>query len=89
MAVQDRLEVRMDRNHKSLVEQAAEFLGQTLSAFTVSTLVEKAREVVQQHQGIQLTDRDRDRFLTMLDHPPRPNAALKKAAKRHSESVSG
>jgi hypothetical protein len=32
-----------------------------------------------------LSDRDRDRFLEALDHPPKPNAALKRAAARHAK----
>ena len=32
-----------------------------------------------------LSDRDRDRFLDLLDHPPAANAALKRAAKRHAK----
>ena len=30
-----------------------------------------------------LSDRDRDRFLDLLAHPPAPTASLKKAAARH------
>ena len=30
-----------------------------------------------------LSDRDRDRFLALLDKPPAANAALKKIAKNH------
>jgi hypothetical protein len=30
-----------------------------------------------------LTDRDRDRFIKLLDHPPRANAALRRAAARN------
>jgi hypothetical protein len=30
-----------------------------------------------------LTDRDRDRFIKLLDHPPRANAALRRAAERN------
>ncbi len=32
-----------------------------------------------------LSDRDRDRFLDLLDNPPRPSAALRRAAARHSK----
>jgi uncharacterized protein (DUF1778 family) len=32
-----------------------------------------------------LSDRDRDRFLDLLDNPPAANAALKRAAKRHAK----
>ncbi len=30
-----------------------------------------------------LSDRDRDRFLALLDRPPEPNEALRRAARRH------
>jgi hypothetical protein len=32
-----------------------------------------------------LTDRDRDRFLNLLDNPPPPNPALKRAARKHAK----
>jgi hypothetical protein len=32
-----------------------------------------------------LSDRDRDRFLDLLDNPPKPNAALRRAAARHAK----
>jgi len=32
-----------------------------------------------------LTDRDRDRFLELLDNPPKPKAALRQAAARHAK----
>lgn len=30
-----------------------------------------------------LSDRDRDRFLALLDDPPKPTAALRRAARKH------
>jgi Protein of unknown function (DUF1778) len=33
-----------------------------------------------------LSNRDRDRFLEVLDNPPKPNAALRKAAARHAKN---
>jgi len=32
-----------------------------------------------------LSDADRDRFLELLENPPAPNAALKRAAQSHAE----
>ena len=32
-----------------------------------------------------LSDRDRDRFLDLLDHPPKANPALRRAAARHAK----
>jgi hypothetical protein len=33
-----------------------------------------------------LSDRDRDRFLELLDHPPSPNEVLRRAFKKHSQT---
>lgn len=82
-----RLDVRLDPDRKMLVEQAATLLGQTVSAFTVSTLMREAQEVVERFGAISLTDRDRDAFLAALDRPPKPNARLKKAFKAHEKTV--
>ena len=83
-----RLDVRLDPERKALVEQAAGLLGQTISAFTVSTLAREAREVVERFGTISLSDRDRDAFLSALDTPPKPNARMKKAFKAHDKTVS-
>ncbi len=32
-----------------------------------------------------LSDADRDRFLELLENPPAPNAALKRAAQKHAD----
>ncbi len=73
--------------NKKIIEQAAGFLGQTISAFTVATLVRHAEEIVERFGTLRLSDRDRDAFLAALDNPPVPNARLRKAAKRHADKV--
>ena len=84
-----RLDVRLSEEKRRRIEQAASYLGQTVSAFTVATLVREAEEVVERFGMMQLSDRDRDAFLSALDNPPRPNARLRKAAKRHAKMVAG
>jgi uncharacterized protein (DUF1778 family) len=82
-----RLDVRLPEDNKKLIEQAASFLGQTVSAFTVATLVHEAQEVVERFGMLRLGKRDRDVFLSALDNPPEPNARLRKAATRHAKKV--
>lgn len=38
-----------------------------------------------EEKAASLSDRDRDRFLDLLDNPPAANAALRRAARRHAE----
>ena len=82
-----RLDVRLAKDSKKLIEQAAGILGQTVSAFTVATLVREAEEVVERFGMLRLSNRDRDAFLGALDNPPEPNARLRKAARLHAKKV--
>ena len=82
-----RLDVRLPEENKKLIEQAASYLGQSVSAFTVATLIREAEEVVERFGVLRLSDRDRDAFLAALDAPPAPNAKLREAAKRHAKMI--
>lgn len=78
-----RLDFRLNRQMKELIDRAASLTGQSVSDFAISTLVEKARRIIQENGTTVLSDRDRDIFLAMLDSDARPNEALKRAAKRY------
>jgi uncharacterized protein (DUF1778 family) len=78
----ERLDVRLLPADKDLVEQAAAVQGQSVSAFTVATLREKAQEVLAKAQATLLTRRDMELFSKILDAEEAPNAALRAAAKR-------
>lgn len=81
-----RLNFRLPSELKEVIEEAAASLGQSVSEFAVGTLVQQAREVVHQQRVTVLSDRDRDRFLALLDDTEvQPNAALIKAAKRYKK----
>ena len=77
-----RLDVRLPSRNKDLIEEAAALTGQSVSDYVVLTLVQHSGEVLEQHRNIRLSDRDRERFLKMLEADGEPNAALKRAARR-------
>jgi len=83
------MDFRLERGHKALIEKAAAYSGESLTGFAVSTLVREARRVVQEHESVTLTARDRDRFLSLLDDPPAPNEALRRAAERQPDPLKG
>ena len=78
-----RLDFRLTRRSKQLIDKAAGLTGQTTTEFAVTALVDKARQVLEQEQVRVLSDRDRDVFLAMLDADVRPNRALRRAARRY------
>ena len=77
-----RINVRLLEEHKTLIEDAAHAMGLGITDFTVSTLVQSARQILAEQENIRLANRDRDRFLSALESPPKPNEALRKAAER-------
>ena len=83
-----RINVRLDSELKQIIEEAAAALGQTVTEFTVSTVVREARQVIQETQFTRLSNRDRDRFLAALDATDsKPNEALKAAARRYKKRI--
>ena len=84
----ERLEFRVPEHVKQLIERAAALDGQTVSGFAINALVRRARRVLKQQATIELNDRDRDIFITMLDNSEaEPNEALKRAAERYKTHI--
>ena len=88
VARETRLDFRLSSDLKEVIEQAAASLGQSVSDFAVSTLVRQARSVIEQANVTVLSQRDRIRFIDLLDQSDaRPNPALTRAAKRYKKQI--
>ena len=85
---EDRMDFRLSHAHKTLIEKAAAYSGESLTGFAVAALVEEARRVVREHEIVALSAHDRDRLLSLLDNPPPPSEALRGARRRHRDLIS-
>lgn len=85
MAKRTRFEMRLEKDQKELLEQAAAVKGQDLTAFALGVLLKEASDVLAQHRTRTLTERGMRKVLELLEHPPRPNAFLKRAFRRHAQ----
>ncbi len=83
-----RLNIRCDGHARDLLDRAATYAHVSVSEFVLSHALASAEKVVQANECITLKPRDFQAFLTALDTPVKPNAALKKAFKAHAEKVS-
>ena len=84
-----RLNFRLPVELKEKIERAAVVSGVTVTDFAISALVNSADNVLEKHQNRILSDRDRDIFLAMIENPPEPNEALKKAVQEYKKRVIG
>ena len=81
-----RLNFRLPTVLKETIEEAAARLGQSVSDFAVSTLVQTARDVIEQENFTRLSTRDRDLFVALLDKRGiQPNETLKAAARKYKK----
>jgi uncharacterized protein (DUF1778 family) len=81
-----RVDFRLSSQAKATIEEAAVLSGQSLSDFAVSTLLERAQEILEANRLRSLSERDARIFLNVLDGKQRPNAALRKAAAWYKEN---
>ena len=82
MAKNERLEMRLTREQKDLIERAARIKGLDVTSFAVPTVLEAAREIVGPQSVTVLSDRDYKKFLQILDAHEEPAPKLKAAVKR-------
>jgi uncharacterized protein (DUF1778 family) len=81
----ERLEARISAEQKRLFQRAAEIEGRTLSDFIVGTVHEAATRTIERAQVIHLSIEDSLAFANALIDPPRPNAKLRAAFRRHRQ----
>ena len=78
-AKDSRIDLRVTKEQKALLEQAASIKGVSLSAYTVFHLLPLAQQEIENQERLTLSNRDRDTFLTAIDNPPQLRGKLKSA----------
>lgn len=78
----DRIELRASREEKRVLAAAAAYERLDLTTFVLRNALPAAEEIVARHERIVLSARDSARVLHLLEHPPKPPAALRAAARR-------
>jgi uncharacterized protein (DUF1778 family) len=82
-----RITARVSGTVRDTLEQAAELLGATVNQFVVQTAYQEAQRVIERESVIRLSQKDAQKVLALLDHPPKPNQRLKEAVKAFKAKV--
>ncbi|MBD2595770.1 hypothetical protein BCD64_03265 [Nostoc sp. MBR 210] len=85
----ERLEARLTREQKELLQWAADLEGRTVTDFVVSHAQEAAIKTIEEHTLIKLSREDSIAFIDSLLNPPalQPDAPLTRAISRYKESM--
>ena len=85
-AKQERLQIRLDAQAKSILQRAAGHRHKTLSQFVLGTALEEAERIIRENEVVTLSGADWQVFYDALTSPPAPNAALRKAYARYRKA---
>lgn len=84
-----RFDTRLPKEQKELFEYAASLGGfRTLTEFVVFALQERAKMIIEEHDAILSSNRDKELFFKAIMNPTKPNLKLKNAASRFKNATS-
>lgn len=81
------LTIRPPAELHAMLAQAASWVGVSLNNLVLEAAADRARQILETQRQIKLTRQEADLFFASLEHPPKPNAALKKAAQAYRELI--
>ena len=84
----ERLEARVTREQKHLIQRAAELEGRSITDFLVASAQSAAQQVIQEHEVLRLTAKEREVFVQALMYPAPPTGKLRRAVRRYQETMS-
>lgn len=82
----ERLEARVTREQKQLIERAAELEGRSITDFIVTSAQSAAKQVIHDYGVLKLTAKDREDFVQALMNPPKPTEKLFRAVRRYKQT---
>lgn len=83
----DRLQVRLSAEAKTVLQRAANYRHKTVSQFVLTTALAEAEKVIRENEAVTLSAADWEVFYDALNNPPAPNAALRKAFAKYQKSA--
>jgi len=83
----ERLEARVTREQKRIIERAAELRGTSVTEFVVLSAQQAAAKTIKDFETLRLRGEARKVFVNALLNPPAPNAAAKAAARRYKQRL--
>ncbi len=84
--INDRIDVRINKEHKELIKFAAEVSGyKSVSEFIVNVISRESKRILQEDAKLLKTIEDKRIFFNALMNPPAPNGRLKSALKDYKK----
>ena len=84
----ERLEARITREQKRIIERAAGLRGTSVTDFVVFSAQQAATDTIKDYEMMSLHGEAHEVFVNALLNPPAPNATAKRAARQYRRRIS-
>ena len=74
---------------RARIEEAAAWRGVSVGAFVAEAASKEAEQVIERERLIHLSREDAEQVAALLENPPSPHDALRKAAELHKRLIGG
>lgn len=83
-----RFDAKIPKVQKELFEYAASLGGfRTLTDFIINTVQERTNTIIQEHNTILASEKDREIFFNAFTNPPGPNQKLRDTAEHYKKFI--
>lgn len=82
-----RIETRVSKEQKELIERAATFSGRTVSEFVLAHIEVAAKKIIEEHEKLHLDQAQSRILVEALLSPKKPNKKLKTAMDEYRKRV--
>ena len=83
----ERLDARVTREEKRLIETAATLRGISVTDLMRTSITDAATKIIRENETLTLSERERQSFVRAVMNPPRPNEAAIAAVRRYRREV--
>ena len=83
----ERLDARVSREEKRVIETAASLRGISVTDLLRTSVKDAAAQIIRENEVLTLAERSRKTFVQALLHPPKPNEKALAAAQRFKQEV--
>jgi uncharacterized protein (DUF1778 family) len=81
------ISAELPAHHRAKIEEAAAWRGVPVASFVIEAAVKEAEHVIEKERLIALTREDAELVASLLNNPPEPNAAMRKAVRAHKRLI--
>jgi len=77
----ERIDIRVSKEDKEIIEKAASLSSLSLSSYVISTVLKQARYDITGNKEIILSKKEGQKFIEIMDESPEANTRLKELLK--------